>query len=455
MAIRGQESQQRVSLYVDLLRRGVPAPEAFRQAFPQGIQIESREEQQQRLGKQQQSDALKGIAGTAVGALGTDYIASSIAGTPSLIGSGIKGIGSLFSSGAPAVAGTAGATGAGAGVAGTAGTVGASTAGTAGATAAGTAGATGTGAGIAGAGVGLGPIAAAIAAVMANAWNWNRVSKQTETKKGFDAVKSTARSPISWLMPMSSFGAALFGKKKTEGRSRRDALRQQLEKIGLTTEQDKIVFSDGTSFDISEDQGHDKYHLDGRGGSANHTDPKTQRVMHLANALSGVLGGEDIKAQGNMAGYLVNAALQGTDDVATAEKRLGELYSKLGANNEQGQQRINELYEKKKIDDRTRELWSLGWNELGKYGTQPQAQSAQPQPAQQPATPYFKPMGTDQQLSGGAPAQSLTDVRGPMTAITPNLDPSQALPGSALAEMFAKAALRKPSASTGRIWARM
>lgn len=449
MAIRGQESQQRVALYVDLLRRGVPAPEAFRQAFPQGVQVESEEERQKRVGKQQQSDALKGVAGTAAGALGADYIASTIAGTPSLIGSGIKGIGSLFASSAPTVAGTAGA----AGTAGTAGAVGASTAGaagTAGATTAGAAGATGTGAGIAGAGVGLGPIAAAIAAVLGNAWNWNRVSKQTETKKGFDAVKYAARNPINWIMPVSGFGAALFGKKKTEGRARRDALRQQLEKIGLTTEQDKIVFSDGTSFDISEDQGHDKYQI------KDFDDPRKQRVAHLAYGLAGVLGGENKDYQQNLGGYLVNAALQGTTDVDTAEKRLAELYTKAGVNADQGRARINELLADKKVGQQYHDLWLDGWNQLSaKAGTSAPAPAA-PQPAaQQPATPYYKPMGMDQQLGGGAPAQSLTDVRGPITAITPNVDPNQALPGSALAEMLAQAMKRKPSASTGRQWALM
>lgn len=59
----------------------------------------------------------------------------------------------------------------------------------------------------------MNPYAAAVAAVIANGYQLNRMSKKTKTETGMGALREAAKDPLTYVLPVASVGAALFGDK--------------------------------------------------------------------------------------------------------------------------------------------------------------------------------------------------------------------------------------------------
>lgn len=57
------------------------------------------------------------------------------------------------------------------------------------------------------------PYAAAVAAILANGYQFNRMSKKTKTETGMGALKKAAKDPLTYVMPVASIASALFGDK--------------------------------------------------------------------------------------------------------------------------------------------------------------------------------------------------------------------------------------------------
>lgn len=102
-------------LYYELISKGVPAQEAFKQAFPNGL---PKKPQPKDVAAAQQKQAIGQVVGSVGGALGTVALMDAVRGKPIL--GAIRGIGSSSAAGEVASAGAGAATG-GAAAGGTAG----------------------------------------------------------------------------------------------------------------------------------------------------------------------------------------------------------------------------------------------------------------------------------------------------------------------------------------------
>lgn len=135
------DTSESAMMYYQLLQQGVPPAQAFQQAFPNGLPKKPGPED---LAKDQQKQAIGGVAGSLAGALGTYYAIDALSGgapeaiaatTPAAVtgagaaGAGAAGAGAggsaLTSAAGEAGAGFAGQAGGAAGTAGTVGTEGA------------------------------------------------------------------------------------------------------------------------------------------------------------------------------------------------------------------------------------------------------------------------------------------------------------------------------------------
>jgi hypothetical protein len=93
------EYQKQVMQYMELIRHGVPAKDAFNQAFPNGIP--QAEDEAAKAANDQQKAAMGQIAGMVGGAVGAKALYDAVTGQPILGGIGSK-IGGLFGGGGTA-----------------------------------------------------------------------------------------------------------------------------------------------------------------------------------------------------------------------------------------------------------------------------------------------------------------------------------------------------------------
>jgi len=101
--ISRNEYQNQVQRYMELLRSGVPAKDAFAQAFPNGVPTV--EDAQKDAAKQQQKNAIAGIGGMAAGAIGSKAVYDAVTGQKILGGVGGKIANALGLGGTEAAAG--------------------------------------------------------------------------------------------------------------------------------------------------------------------------------------------------------------------------------------------------------------------------------------------------------------------------------------------------------------
>lgn len=422
--------QEQAARYMELVRQGVPAPEAYRQAFPNGIPTQA--DMQREAAKKGQKNGLAQVGGTVAGALGSRAVFDAVRGQPIL---GIKDWGSIFSSSAPDVAGQVGsnlAANEAANATWNAGADAALNSGT-GVLNAPTTSALGSAASMAG-----GALGAYGLYDLGKKWgSGDRSIKGAGLSAAQGAASGAALGTIipgvgnvvgGILGGVYGLASSLVNERGSKGKQRRDAVRRQLEKIGLTNEQDKFQFQDGTSLDVSEPEGADKYHV------ANAADPNVQRVMHISNAMGAVLGGDNDKYAQTVSNYLTNAALQGGNDVRTADLRLGELYSRLGLGGDAGYSRLNELRQSGKLNDeafnRLTDGWSLISGTKAPAGNMPQPQQPSaltmaPKPQSQLPAEVQQALNSGNIWSGPAQITPSSPLAQALTGARPQLDPGR------------------------------
>lgn len=205
-------------------------------------------------------------------------------------------------------------------------------------------------------------------------------------------------NPITW-------GLTALGSGKSEEQMGRDKVREHLEKLGVINQEgeDKdwmLKFSDGTQFDIGKDGGARLVNEEGERrqySDVDFSDARVGTVVGAVNPLAAILTGGNEKLRSDFAGEYTNAVLSGSEDPASINKRLQELYSKHNLTQSDAITQIDSLLEDEKIDAQTAAAYKNGVNTVfsGNAYAAPQAAApgAQPDPAGPVPMQIQKPLG--------------------------------------------------------------
>lgn len=318
--------------YAWLTSNGFPHRVAYDQTTAIFGPPKTPEQQQREAAAAQQQAGLAQAGGAVLGAVGTGYIASQLAGGGAAAATG-AGSGAVAM---PTLLGGSGAlSGAGAG---------------AGAAGAGTAGAGATGAGAAGSSLaGFGAVAlpvAAVAAAASNAWETGmkdilrgRGDRADWTNQGINVLFGGAPNIAMRMLGGRSIGA-MMKSGKSGVQKVRDSFRSDLQASGVADDKYMVTLADGSKFNIGLD-GKTKYQNVGK-----NIDGKTTRNawdVDWSNPLAkfatdkiepmirNIYGPDDKKAKympGQFTGILVNAATSNAqseqDVIANIETMLGK-----------------------------------------------------------------------------------------------------------------------------------
>ena len=133
--------------------------------------------------------------------------------------------------------------------------------------------------------------------------------------------------------------AGLFHNGKHKDQVARDAVRTQLQQIGLVDKDYQLTLADGSKFNIGVDGGHKFTNLDGTERRVYNTDgsnPLTGEVIGWAQPLAFLLTGGNKKLKDDFTGYFVNAALSNAGaDIEVARKNIAGLFAQLQITPEQ------------------------------------------------------------------------------------------------------------------------
>lgn len=329
--------------YAWLTSNGFPHRAAYDQTTAIFGPPKTPEQQQREAASQQQQAALAQTGGAVLGAVGSGYLASQLAGggAAAATGAGAAGAAGAGAAGAGAAgAGAAGGAAAGAGATGGA---------VAGGTAAGT-GATGAGAATGASTLGsIGSVALPVAAVVAaasNAWETGmkdivrgRGDRADWTNQGINVLFGGAPNIAMRMLGGRSIGA-MMKSGKSGVQQVRDSFRSDLKEAGVADDEYMVTLADGSKFNIGLD-GKTKYQNVGK-----NIDGKTTRNawdVDWSNPLAkfatdkiepmirNIYGPDDKKAKympGQFTGILVNAATSNAqseqDVIANIETMLGK-----------------------------------------------------------------------------------------------------------------------------------
>lgn len=329
MSIQDQAIQ-----YYELVKRGVPPEQAYRQAFPDGLPTE--EDEQKKAAKDQQKQALGAVGGTVAGAMLTQAAMDAVAGKEIL--------GGILSSGGGGAAASAAQPAATA-------TLSAPQIISATPTAATATG--GAAAPAASAGMGLGG-ALSVAGGLAGAYGMYDLTKdwgdadRSAKGMGKGALQGAASGAGIGGMVGGPVGAALgaglgglyglassyakAGKHKDQ--KSRDSIRDLIRERGAVDDDWNLTLADGAKYDIGLDGGAKLQNVGGGTRAAYHADSTLPGVEHQianVNPLAVILSGGDKKLTNDYGGYFTNAITSSGDARANALK----LYKDMGINSRQ------------------------------------------------------------------------------------------------------------------------
>lgn len=210
---------------------------------------------------------------------------------------------------------------------------------------------------------------------------------------------------------------ASFGSGKSGEQMKRDKVRKQLERLGVVNKDPNqkkdwmLNFSDGGSFDIGKDGG---ARLTNEAGErrqysdVDFSDARAGEVVGAVNPLSAILTGGNDRLRSDFAGLYTNATLNNAADAATINKRVQELYTQHGLDQSKAISAIDDLQQRKSIDEATAAAYKNGINQVfagtsytgGSKSAAPQsssplgsalASSVTPQPSAAPVQSQIQP----------------------------------------------------------------
>lgn len=337
-------------LYIDLRKQGVPPLEAYRQAFPEGIEVQSDEEMAKQQAKDEQKAALGQIGGLAAGAIGTKYLVDAISG---------EGAKTAATEGAKQLASEV---------------VGSKLSG---ALSGGGGGAAGGGGGVVpavtdvqaqfvqpGAMEAIGAYALPAAAAIYGSYRAKRLWDASEDpKSGFKAGLRPANLLAFGLGGSPVLGGVMggikkaFGSGKGEDQMNRDVGRKTSQELGGLDSEFNVGLADGTKFDLGRDGGASYTGTGGKeikyGYETDWNNELTGDTVGRVNALAEVLARGDDKLRSDIASQLTNAALSNAKgDFGVASDNVRKFYESHGlGTQDSASQAVQELFNQKAINE--------------------------------------------------------------------------------------------------------
>lgn len=185
------------------------------------------------------------------------------------------------------------------------------------------------------------------------------------------------------LNPLFQLDKAIWGSTKSEGQLYRDRVRNFMKKHGMIGDDYALQLAQGGTFDFGKDGGARLKNLTGEGERRySELDPTRKdlaNVTALMNPLAHVLslstGHKDQDTINSIAGYLTNAASQGTHSQEDMFKNASDWARKLGINQSNYNQTVDMLKERELLNDAQTEavlranLGMIAGDEEGKADT--------------------------------------------------------------------------------------
>lgn len=353
-------TNQQVMQYYQLLQSGVPAKDAFGQAFPNGLPTAT-DRAKEEAGAQQ-SAAFGQMGGMLAGALGAKATIDAVTGQPILGSFGSK-VSDFFGFGAPT------ATEAASPAATQAATQAATTVGETG----------GIGSSISAAAPYLGTAAGAYG--LYDLWGSNKVGHGSGALQGAasGAAAGSLGGPVGMGVGALLGGAlGLFGPHQSLEKIRTKQAKKALQAANLLDDESNIVLPTG-SFKIKADQ---KLH------EVDTSNPMVANAIADVAPLATILSGGDVKQQGQqMAGYFSNAVTNGVTDPGAARSNALSLYQRAGIDKDRAYKIIADMANSGRIDTQLARVYQNSLNNLfGGQQVAPQQQQVSPALAQAQVT---------------------------------------------------------------------